>query len=200
MNRCSGRSSFPRLGDLRLDEATPGRLQQFFTAISKEHGHGQAKTCRSVLSGMLGMATRVDADPGEPRRTGRSNPPSSVARLHGSRPGLGVRLHRDRAVRFRTSADRRRRSLGVHGAHRLPDRRRPRTAVGQRRFHLKQGHLRRDRGSGSRRRGRQPASREDGCGDSHDLRPHAARSESSNHANATPTSCSRRFGCECGIR
>ncbi|HEY8318868.1 MAG TPA: hypothetical protein VIG76_08560, partial [Amnibacterium sp.] len=34
----------PRLGDLRVDEATPGRLQQFFTAISKEHGHGQAKT------------------------------------------------------------------------------------------------------------------------------------------------------------
>lgn len=63
----------PRLGDLRLDEATPGRLQQFFTAISKEHGHGQAKTCRSVLSGMLGMATRVDAI--------RVNPVAQVARI-----------------------------------------------------------------------------------------------------------------------
>ena len=63
----------PRIGDLRLDEATPGRLQQFFTAVAKEHGHGQAKTCRSVLSGMLGMAVRVDAL--------RTNPVSQVARI-----------------------------------------------------------------------------------------------------------------------
>jgi integrase len=63
----------PRIGDLRLDEATPGRLQPFFTAIAREHGHGQAKTCRSVLSGMLGMAVRVDAI--------RTNPVSQVAQI-----------------------------------------------------------------------------------------------------------------------
>ena len=63
----------PRIGDLRLDEATAGRLQPFFTAIAKEHGHGQAKTCRSVLSGMFGMAVRVDAI--------RTNPVSQVARI-----------------------------------------------------------------------------------------------------------------------
>lgn len=62
-----------RIGGLRLDEATPGRLQPFFTAVAKEHGHGQAKTCRSVLSGMLGMAVRVDAI--------RTNPVAQVARI-----------------------------------------------------------------------------------------------------------------------
>ncbi|WP_374193821.1 tyrosine recombinase XerC [Glaciihabitans sp. dw_435] len=51
----------PRLGDMRVSEATTGRLQVFFTAVSKEHGHGSAKGCRSVLSGMFAMALRNDA-------------------------------------------------------------------------------------------------------------------------------------------
>lgn len=74
----------PRIGDLRLDEATPGRLQPFFTAVAKEHGHGQAKTCRSVLSGMLGMAVRVDAI--------RVNPVAQIARIRHRRSHASTAL------------------------------------------------------------------------------------------------------------
>ena len=63
----------PRIGDLRLAEATPGRLQAFFTAVTKEHGPGTAKTTRSVLSGILGMAVRADAL--------RTNPVAQVAAI-----------------------------------------------------------------------------------------------------------------------
>jgi integrase len=50
----------PRIGDLKVTEATTGRLQRFFTTVAKEHGHGAAKGCRSVLSGMMAMAVRND--------------------------------------------------------------------------------------------------------------------------------------------
>lgn len=63
----------PRIGDLRLAEATPGRLQAFFTAVTKDHGPGTAKTTRSVLSGILGMAVRADAL--------RANPVAQVAAI-----------------------------------------------------------------------------------------------------------------------
>jgi len=50
----------PRIGDLRITEATTGRLQKFFTTVAKEHGHGSAKGCRSVMSGMFALAVRND--------------------------------------------------------------------------------------------------------------------------------------------
>lgn len=50
----------PRIGDLRISEASTGRLQRFFTTVAKEHGHGAAKGCRSVLSGMFAIAVRND--------------------------------------------------------------------------------------------------------------------------------------------
>ena len=50
----------PRIGDLRINEATTGRLQKFFTTVAKEHGHGSAKGCRSVMSGMFALAVRND--------------------------------------------------------------------------------------------------------------------------------------------
>lgn len=56
----------PRIGSLTVGEATVGRLQAFITTVSKEHGHGSAKGCRSVLSGMLGMAVRADVLPANP--------------------------------------------------------------------------------------------------------------------------------------
>ena len=37
------------------------RVQQFITLVEAEHGHGSAKGCRSVLSGMLALAIRSDA-------------------------------------------------------------------------------------------------------------------------------------------
>ncbi|MFT3797184.1 tyrosine-type recombinase/integrase [Microbacterium sp.] len=51
----------PRLGDVRIMEATPERLQRFLDAVRLEHGAGAAKTARAVLSGMMGLATRSDA-------------------------------------------------------------------------------------------------------------------------------------------
>lgn len=51
----------PRIGDLSVSEATPERLQRFLDAVASDVGVGTAKTVRSVLSGMLGLATRSDA-------------------------------------------------------------------------------------------------------------------------------------------
>lgn len=51
----------PRIGDLAVTEATPDRLQRFLDTVSAEVGVGTAKTVRSVLSGMMGLATRADA-------------------------------------------------------------------------------------------------------------------------------------------
>lgn len=58
----------PRIGDLAVSEATPDRLQRFLDAVSAEVGVGTAKTVRSVLSGMLGLATRADAVRANPVR------------------------------------------------------------------------------------------------------------------------------------
>ncbi|MBF4562831.1 tyrosine-type recombinase/integrase [Microbacterium sp. VKM Ac-2870] len=51
----------PKIGDLSAAEATPAQLQTFLSSVHKQHGHGAAKNCRSVLSGMLGMAVRNGA-------------------------------------------------------------------------------------------------------------------------------------------
>jgi hypothetical protein len=48
----------PRLGDLRVEEATPGCVQEFINTVDAEQRQGEAKTCRSVLSGMFGIAVR----------------------------------------------------------------------------------------------------------------------------------------------
>lgn len=44
-----------------VSEATADRLQRFIDAIASEVGSGTAKTVRSVLSGMMGLAARADA-------------------------------------------------------------------------------------------------------------------------------------------
>ena len=51
----------PRIGDLTVSEATADRLQRFIDVIASEVGVGTAKTVRSVLSGMMGLAARADA-------------------------------------------------------------------------------------------------------------------------------------------
>ncbi len=51
----------PRLGDISVAEATPEQLQRFLDKVRLENGPGAAKMARSVLSGMLGLATRSDA-------------------------------------------------------------------------------------------------------------------------------------------
>lgn len=46
----------PRIGELTIGEAQPAQLQAFVDAVVKDGGPGAAKTCRSVLSGMMSMA------------------------------------------------------------------------------------------------------------------------------------------------
>lgn len=46
----------PALGDLTVREANAERLQKFLNRIERDSGPGAAKTCRSALSGMFGMA------------------------------------------------------------------------------------------------------------------------------------------------
>ncbi|WP_432624522.1 tyrosine-type recombinase/integrase [Bifidobacterium sp.] len=50
-----------RLGAYAIQEATPARLQDFIDYVVRHSGADQAKSCRTVLSGMFGMAIREGA-------------------------------------------------------------------------------------------------------------------------------------------
>lgn len=54
------RQVVPALGELRLREITPGVGDRFLRALAEQHP-GTAKQSRTVLSGILGYATRQDA-------------------------------------------------------------------------------------------------------------------------------------------
>jgi integrase len=56
------------LGGLMLREMTTNRCDNFLRAIAKNRGPGTAKVCKTVLSGILGMAARLDAIPTNPIR------------------------------------------------------------------------------------------------------------------------------------
>ncbi|MGT2425482.1 phage integrase central domain-containing protein [Amnibacterium kyonggiense] len=58
----------PNIGELAISEATTERLQRFVSRIQLENGVGAAKSCRAVLSGMMGLAARSDAVRGNPVR------------------------------------------------------------------------------------------------------------------------------------
>jgi integrase len=51
----------PALGALKLREITTSRVDRFLIAVRDNSGPGIAKTCRTVLSGILGYAQRNDA-------------------------------------------------------------------------------------------------------------------------------------------
>lgn len=55
------RHVLPAVGELRLREATTGRLDVVLQAIRERAGGPTAKSCRTVLSGVLGYAARHDA-------------------------------------------------------------------------------------------------------------------------------------------
>lgn len=58
----------PNIGELAISEATTERLQRFVSRVQLENGVGAAKSCRAVLSGMMGLAARSDAVNGNPVR------------------------------------------------------------------------------------------------------------------------------------
>jgi integrase len=51
----------PDIGELSIREATPQRLGAFISQVASDHGHGAAKNCRSVLSGMMAQAVHNGA-------------------------------------------------------------------------------------------------------------------------------------------
>src|SRR5215213_10028892 len=55
------RHVIPRLGNLRVRELTVGAIHRFLRTVAEHHRYSTAKMCRSVLSGMCGLAARHDA-------------------------------------------------------------------------------------------------------------------------------------------
>ncbi|TCJ68725.1 UNVERIFIED_ORG: hypothetical protein EDC92_1486 [Dietzia maris] len=66
------------VGGLRIREATVGKLDRFLAAIESD---ANARWCRVILTGMLGLAARRDAIPSNPMRdTERRSAPAPVVR------------------------------------------------------------------------------------------------------------------------
>jgi hypothetical protein len=86
----------PAIGDLRLREVTVPALDRLLTSVHSAHGPAAAKTTRSVLSGILGLAVRhgllatnpVRETPARPWAA-RLPPPSSSAHHRGDTPAAG---------------------------------------------------------------------------------------------------------------
>ncbi|UAJ78628.1 site-specific integrase [Leifsonia sp. ZF2019] len=72
----------PEIGALRVREASTERLDRFLVKVAEARGKGAAKTCRSVLSGMMGLAVRSGA--------GKINPVREVSSI--SRKNEGAKL------------------------------------------------------------------------------------------------------------
>ena len=84
----------PGLGDLQLREATTARCEAWLVELRKRLGPTSASTCstaRSVLSGVLGYAARMDAIP--------ANPVRDLSPI----PGAGKRTRKPRSM---TAAER----------------------------------------------------------------------------------------------
>lgn len=58
----------PGVGGLRIREATVSTLDRFLKTMRIKHGNATAKLCKTVLSGMLGLAARHGALDGNPLR------------------------------------------------------------------------------------------------------------------------------------
>lgn len=82
----------PKLGDLRLSEVGPRRLQTFIDDVIVNSGPGAAKSCRSVLSGAFGIAVRKEAI--------RSNPVATLERIAQPRAQASVALPLDGVPHF----------------------------------------------------------------------------------------------------
>jgi integrase len=58
----------PVLGGLRVRELTPGIIDRHLRLMATRHGPAAAKTCRSIVSGLCGLATRHGALASNPVR------------------------------------------------------------------------------------------------------------------------------------
>jgi integrase len=87
------RQIIPALGNLRVRELTTGIVDRHLRAVRGKHGAALAKLCRTVLSGMAGLATRHDAlehnpvrdagrlSPGTPKRVPRALSVAEIRKL-----------------------------------------------------------------------------------------------------------------------
>lgn len=92
------RQVIPSLGALRLREMTVSRCDRFLKTVKTNHGPGTAKVVRSVLSGVLGLATRHDALD--------HNPTRETARIATTRMATrSLTLEQARDLRTRIAAD-----------------------------------------------------------------------------------------------
>lgn len=66
--RYLGRHVLPALGELRLGEMTTPVLDRFVGALKRDVGTATARTCRSIVSGVLGVAVRHGAISANPVR------------------------------------------------------------------------------------------------------------------------------------
>jgi integrase len=62
------RQILPVLGSLRVRELTPGIIDRHLRLMAARHGPAAAKTCRSIVSGLCGLATRHGALTSNPVR------------------------------------------------------------------------------------------------------------------------------------
>jgi integrase len=62
------RHVLPGLGEVRLGEITVPLLDRFFSLLSSSSGRGTSKSCRAVVSGVLGLTVRYGAIPSNPVR------------------------------------------------------------------------------------------------------------------------------------
>ena len=75
------RQVIPALGSLRVRELSTGMVDRHLRAVRDKHGASMAKLCRTVLSGMAGLATRLDALEHNPVRDAGRIVPSKPKRV-----------------------------------------------------------------------------------------------------------------------
>jgi integrase len=75
------RQVIPALGSLRVRELSTGMVDRHLRAVRDKHGAAMAKLCRTVLSGMAGLATRLDALEHNPVRDAGRIVPSKPKRV-----------------------------------------------------------------------------------------------------------------------
>ncbi len=87
------------IGELRLEEVTVSRADRLVKAVKNKHGNATAKVVRTVLNGMLGLATRHDVYD--------HNPAREVRRIEGSaaKPARALELDHARELRAKIAVD-----------------------------------------------------------------------------------------------
>jgi hypothetical protein len=90
----------PVLGSLRVRELTPGIIDRHLRLMASRHGPAAAKTCRSIVSGLCGLATRHGAL--------AFNPVRDAARIpQPKRQPRALSIAEARCLRERLSSDQR---------------------------------------------------------------------------------------------